>query len=82
MKHSPNLPVKSEVFLVPKPDKNFTRTETYQIFYNQRFSVFFFCLFVLVFRAAPVAYESSLARRQIGAAAAGLYHSSQQCQFL
>ena len=35
---------------------------------------FFFCLF-LVFRAEHEAYGSSWARGQIGAAAAGLYHS-------
>ena len=35
----------------------------------------FVCLFVCLIRAAPTAYGSSQARGQIGAAAAGLYHS-------
>ena len=35
----------------------------------------FFCLFVLLFRAAPPAYGSSQARGQIRATAAGLHHS-------
>ena len=39
-------------------------------------NVFRFVLFCFVlFTAAPAAYGSSQARRQIGAAAAGLYHS-------
>ena len=33
------------------------------------------CLFVLLFRAAPMAYESSWARGQIQATATGLHHS-------
>ena len=36
---------------------------------------FFFFFFFLLFRAAPKAYGSFQARGQIGAAAAGLYHS-------
>ena len=32
-------------------------------------------LFILLFRAAPMAYEGSQARGRIGAAAAGLRHS-------
>ena len=39
---------------------------------------FFFCLF----RAAPAAYGGSQARGQIGAVAASLHHSSEQCQIL
>ena len=35
----------------------------------------FVCLFVLLFRAAPIAYGVSQARGQIGATAAGLCHS-------
>ena len=35
----------------------------------------FFCVYVCVFRAAPVAYGSSWARGQIRAAAAGLHYS-------
>ena len=34
------------------------------------------------FRATPVAYRSSQARGWIKAVAAGLHHSSQQCQIL
>ena len=37
---------------------------------------FFVFVFVLLFRAAPVAYGSSQARGQIGAVAVGLHHSS------
>ena len=40
--------------------------------------IFFFFLF----RAAPTAYGSSQARRQIGAKVAGLHHSSQHRQIL
>ena len=36
----------------------------------------------LLFRAVPVAYGSSQARGRIGAAAAGLHHSSMQCRIL
>ena len=41
-----------------------------------------FCLFVLLFRAAPVAYGGSQARGPIGATAAGIYHSLQQRRIL
>ena len=45
-----------------------------------------FCLFVCfvfcLFRAAVAAYGCSQARGLIGATAAGLHHSSQQCQIL
>ena len=40
--------------------------------------ILFFSFFCLFFRVAPVAYGDSQARGQIGAAAAGLHHSSQQ----
>ena len=36
----------------------------------------------LLFRAAPVAYGGSQVRERIGAAAAGLHHSSQQRRIL
>ena len=47
------------------------------------FLFFFFCLFVLLFRAAPAAYGGSQARGQIRAAAVSLHHShagSEPCQ--
>ena len=40
---------------------------------------FFFFFLVFFFRTAPVAYGSSLARGQNGAAAAGLHHSHSNC---
>ena len=43
------------------------------IFCHLRIDIYF--LFVCFFRAAPVAYGSSQARGQIGAATAGLHHS-------
>ena len=48
------------------------------------FSFFFFLFFFFFFffRATPAAYGGSQARGQIGAAATGLYHSSQQPQIL
>ena len=42
----------------------------------------FFFLLLLLFTAAPAAYGSSRARGQIGAAVAGLPHSSWQLQIL
>ena len=42
----------------------------------------FIFIYLFAFRAAPVVYEHSQARRQIGAAAASLHHSSQQCRIL
>ena len=43
---------------------------------------FCFCFFFFLFRAAPAAYGSSPARGPIGAATAGLHHSSRQRQIL
>ena len=43
--------------------------------------ILFFFLFCL-FKATPMAYGGSQARGPIGAAAAGLHHSSQQRQIL
>ena len=37
--------------------------------------VFWFCLFILLFRVAPVAYGSSQVRGRIGATAVSLHHS-------
>ena len=42
----------------------------------------FFSFLFLLFRAEPGAYGSSQARVRIGAAAAGLHHSSWQCRIL
>ena len=44
--------------------------------------ILFIYLFIFAFRAAPMAYGSSQARVQVGTAAAGLCHSSQQCRIL
>ena len=43
------------------------------------FSFFLFSFCFCLFRAAPMAYGGSQAGGQIGATAAGLHHSSQQC---
>ena len=43
---------------------------------------FIFFFFFFFFRAEPVAFGSSHAVGRIRAAAASLYHSSQQCQIL
>ena len=44
--------------------------------------VLFYFIFFFLFTAASVAYGSSQVRGHIGAAAAGLYHSSRQRQIL
>ena len=51
-------------------------------YYKNNKSLRRYSFFPLLFRAVPVAYGSSQARGRIGAAAAGLHHSSLQCRIL
>ena len=45
------------------------------VLYNISLFLSYYYFFLFIFRATPVAYGGSQVRRQIGAAAAGLYHS-------
>ena len=69
---------KNKVFLVKTCTFFRHSTIAHLIDYSYSVNIILFCLF----RAASMAYGSFQARGQIGAVAAGLHHSSQQCQIL
>ena len=67
------------------------RTSYFLTMTYKKDSLFFILIFIyfiiiiiiiLLFRAIPMAYGGSQARGCIGVVAAGLHHSSQQCQIL
>ena len=62
----------------PRNGQSWSNSPPLYHFHALKKSFFFFCLF----RAKPTAYGSSQARGQITVTAAGLYHSSEQCQIL